>query len=635
MVANNFVSDCLHIVLDSNCCVAYCNESVFRNYPWERSAVLGLGFSEVRTQYGLGDLEISATALKTGEVFHAVEVLPSSAPEPDRTIFWSVVPELDEEGRLHKVTMTGICTRAISLHEDTKIYLNTLVNNIPHYVLWKNADSVFIGCNESFANSVGLSVSEVIGRTDHDFPWSQEESDAHVSDDKLVLTFKKPILNYEETHTLADGTKRTMLVSKVPLRDGTDGIIGIMAVFTDITHIKEKERQLIEAKEAAEAADRAKTDFIAMVSHEIRNPLNSLISIVNDFHLSGNLTEKQLGLLHTAKSSSDLVLGMVNDILDMTKFIRQGITMIPETFDIRELESVVEVLKASSKKKHLQYLFHCDEGVYPWVTADGKRLVQLLTNLAGNALKFTDKGHIKISVELVEKTERAQTLKFSVEDTGIGIPKEKQETIFGKFEQLDENRENKTRLGLGLGLAICQLIADGMDTKIQVDSTVGQGSTFSLIANFERVDDAIVQKLEQMREGYEDCEDFSHLRVLVVEDEPVNQKIIAHLLRPHRCSVDVVGNGTDAIAKNVTGGYDLILVDMGLPDMTGKKAISELLVEHRGRLVVLSGNVMPDQRMEYIELGVNDIMAKPVDKIELIKVLKDCNDKNFGRGLRS
>jgi PAS domain S-box-containing protein len=428
----------------------------------------------------------------------------------------------------------------------------------------------------------------------------------------------------------ADGRIIVAETNGVPVFSSGGDLLGYRGVTRDVTERQRVQEEQRIARESAEAADRSKSEFLANMSHEIRTPINGIVGMAS-LLLDTDLTEEQREYAHTVTTCTQVLLDVINDILDFSK-IEAGkldLEMIDLDLDAT-VEDVVRMLSRIAQEKHLSLAQQIDAGVPLKVRGDPGRVRQILVNLVNNAIKFTEKGGVTIAVSLDAETGSDATMRFRVTDTGIGIPADRQAILFQAFTQADASTTRRYG-GTGLGLAISRKLAGLMGGTIGVESEVGVGSTFWFTAVFEKrlapareeiagAQGGVGTGADSKRQGIfpenpQLAAQAAGLRILVAEDNPVNQTVVLRFLQKMGFTADLVANGREALRALESNAYALVLMDVHMPEMDGLEATRE--IRRSGRwpglpVIALTASAMKGDQDRCLEAGMDDYLAKPV-----------------------
>ena len=395
------------------------------------------------------------------------------------------------------------------------------------------------------------------------------------------------------------------------------------------TRSEETIRSLEEANRRLEETCRNKQQFLANVSHEIRTPMNGILGMT-DLLIESDLNPEQREFAHSVRVSAQALLSLVNDILDYSKVESGRFTLVSMTFSIKDqFQQLATLFQPRVSAKRVSLSFESGPGIPDVLRADSSRIRQILVNLIGNAVKFTPEGGaITVRVNEVQQQFGELLLRFDVEDSGIGIPPEHQANIFHAFEQGDPSVAQQYE-GTGLGLAICAQLVRLMRGEMQVQSEVGKGSTFSFTIPCSVVSQGSI-------ELYRASEEISSvpavpaavqpLSILLAEDNPVNQRLAAHLLQRQGHTVTIAQNGAEAVRLTAHKRFDLILMDVQMPVMDGAAATARIRSSEaqgcRVPIVAVTAHAMAGDREKYLALGMDDYVTKPIDRQELFATIE-------------
>lgn len=500
----------------------------------------------------------------------------------------------------------------VSNLEETEAFFKQVVDSVSDIIYRIDLKGFFTFVNSSGINQIGYAWEELknmrytnIIRKDYKH--------------KAYVFFKNCYLNLEENSyfefpILTKKGNEIWIGQNIHLVMSNKKIVGVQAVARDVTQEKIVKEQLIIAKRNAENTANMKSQFLANMSHEIRTPLNGIIGLVHLLSAS-NLSDKQQHYLQAISTSSNQLMGIINDVLDLSKIEAGKMSVELSEFDLHELvESVIHAFELKSSEKNVELVFSIEADVPKLVVGDAIHLNQILFNLVGNAMKFTENGKVILAVSLLEKGADSFRIQFLLKDTGIGMKEEVLESIFDNFTQA-ENETSRKFGGTGLGLAIVKKLVELQGGSIQVKSKLGKGSVFVIGLNFRKPTKNSLSRIsiaDQMR----DCSSLTGKRILVVEDNPINQLVTKDLLEEQGVFVAVAENGRIALDVLLAEKFDLIVMDMQMPILDGYQTMRLIRESPTNWLreipiLALTANAVQTEMDKCFHYGANDYLSKP------------------------
>lgn len=502
--------------------------------------------------------------------------------------------------------------------------------NAPAGIAHVDTSGRFLLVNERLCSILGYTRAELLQKTYLDIT---HRDDLAISYESFTRLLRGECANYvlEKRYVRKDNSPLWAEFFASIQRDAAGQPAYVIAVIRDLSERKRLDDELRRAKEGAEAANRAKDEFLANVSHEIRTPMNAILGMT-ELVLDTPLTQDQRECLRTVQSAAENLLGMIDDLLDFSKIEAGKLELDAADFSVRSvLDGAVRALAVRANKKGLAMASHVRTDVPDALVGDAGRLRQVLLNLIGNAVKFTERGEVVVGVEVVGEavTENGIRLRFAVRDTGIGIPKDKQNTIFRAFEQEDSSTTRRYG-GTGLGLAISDRLVALMGGTITVDSEPGRGSTFAFTARFGRQahpTHAIAAQPPVPTAAAAPRTATTPLHILVAEDNEFNTRHLERLLTRQGHRVRLANNGRQALALAAEAAFDLLLLDVHMPEVDGFEVVRTIRERERttgGHLpvIALTARSRKEDREHCLAAGMDDFLSKPIRAAELFSAIE-------------
>lgn len=499
----------------------------------------------------------------------------------------------------------------LELAERTAL-LRSFIDASPDLIYYRNANGVFSGCNRAMEELTGKRENQLVGLTPWDV-YSKEVAQQIVETDERVFADNQA-LTYEQWLEYPDGRKNYFELRKVPFYSKDGRHLGLVGFGRDITERKRNQESL-------EKASRDKTTFISTISHELRTPLNGIVGL-SRMLLDSTLTPEQRKHMQTINVSAITLGNIFNDIIDMDKFDRRKLELLPAPLNFEEFVAEIESISAlMAEQKGLRFDLERLSDLPVAIEVDATRLRQVLWNLISNAMKFTKEGGVVMTVSADVEDQFAHIV-MEVEDTGIGIPEAELDKIFAMYYQVKSGKDNLHAVGTGIGLAVSRQLINLMDGDISVSSEEGFGSTFTVSIRVPLSQDAHFQPLISAPQR--------SLNIFMVEDIELNVTVARSLLESLGHTVSVAMTGEEALQMFVPEDYDLVFLDIQLPDMTG----FDVAAYYRDKysklppLVALTANVLKN-KMEYLQKGMDDAISKPLSVSAVQMIIAKFTDREL------
>lgn len=513
------------------------------------------------------------------------------------------VPLFNFQGNI--IGLAGVSidiTNARKSDIDRLDFLEKIIAILPGNVYWLNREGIYMGCNDNQAELIGLkSRNEIVGKTNKEIGgFLIAEALDPVNQEVMESGQTKTI---EEPAILKDGTKAIFLSNKVPIRNKNNEVIGMVGISIDITDRKKLEEDLRSAKERAELADKLKMDFIHNMEHDIRTPFWGLLGFTKNLEKDERDPERKKLLADCARGAEEL-FNYCNTMLDFSKSLEGAHPVLAKKFDIRELVNKVIALEMPAAKVKIINLESETKPDIPVILkGDPLRVHCILMNLIGNAIKFTEKGEVKVSILLIKKEDKHVLLQFVVQDTGMGIAPEVQNYIFEKFTRGTPSNQGIYK-GLGLGLYLVKKYIEDMQGEIDVKSEIGKGAIFTCTIPFE------LPLIEEQTASE------VPLSVLLVESDPDILEKELRVFQQFDCLVDVAKDGKEALEQFLKKSYDVIFIPVDLSDIPSSELIKAIRQQEdpnvKNIIVALATLQEKDKQSLILESGANEFVVKPI-----------------------
>ncbi len=538
-----------------------------------------------------------------------------------------------------------------SVIRDVTNYYNGIIRCMPGNVYWLDKNCLTVGCNQNVLDMFGLkSVDDFVGLSFEEMAkighWHQNQATSFEQDTREVIRSGKPKMNVEEPPISdSNGNLIYFLTSRVPLFNHLGEVTGVVGISTDITQRKEMEKELLKAKNIAESANRTKTEFLANMSHDVKTPMTGVVTVADlMMHKPSWCTPEKAEIIH---SSGLQILNFFNSCLELSKLEMAEWSSAEEAFSLKTLlEEIYALFLPRAQSKSLNFNIDYDKALPQTLFGHRGSVYRVILNLMGNALKFTETGEVQLRAFLVEAlNEKNIHVGIEVKDTGIGIPEDQQEIIFEKLRRLTPSYEGKIE-GSGIGLYIVDQYVKRMDGSINVESSVGKGSTFTVVLPMTIASNLFFSENKKEKVFTSEDNIFSHVtptitaptnfggssidektfaedtpRILLVEDSDIIQMVTKTLLNDTGFQVDIASSGEEAVQMFLPGKYGLIYMDIGLPVMNGYETTQAIRAKEKTDpshiqtpIIALTGHGAVDVQTFCGQAGMQGVLSKPLTR---------------------
>ncbi len=500
----------------------------------------------------------------------------------------------------------------------------SILENMELGVMEVDVNGVIVKPYPRYCSMVGYEAAELIGKNANEVLLSPEFLPVMEAQDQKRIEGESDV--YEVQIVKKDGERLWVLIGGAPIMDENGKVMGSIGIHFDLTEQKKLQRELEIARQEAEKARDAEKEFLANMSHEIRNPIHSVIGMTNllyDTHLS----KEQIEYVKTIKYSSEILMALVSDILDISKIAEGKMELSPQQFNLKELlEAVGKTIEIRLMEKPVIFKADIDETIPEALVGDSTFVNQILLNLLGNAVKFTEQGSVQLQAHLEGEMNDKIWVKFGIKDSGIGIELEKQGGIFERFSQAGKTTKSKYG-GTGLGLPITKQLIELQGGTIELQSNIGEGTTFWVRIPFQKASPQANHSKEKNTSNFVLPPETTGLRILIVEDNPINRRYLESILQKWKFSFWSCDDGVEALQVLQREVVDLILMDIRMPNMDGYETTVRLRSlkhnpNHNVPIIALTASALLDEREKVMRAGMNYHLTKPFTPEQLLSTIR-------------
>ncbi|EDY83608.1 PAS fold family [Verrucomicrobiia bacterium DG1235] len=610
-------------ILDTEGNILNVNPAMCNTLEFEKGELLGISLLEIVSEEDREIAEVNFERARLGESVKEYEVKLISKSGKLVHVRAAANPIVQDgkvvsiQGNLIDETKRKTAEAELA---DERVLMRTLMDNIPDSIYFKDLESRFLQVSRFQSNLFGYErPEELCGLSDFDI-FQGDMARKKFEDEQSIIRTGTPIIDKEEKEKFLNGEAQYVSTTKMPLRSVSGEVIGTFGVSRDITNRKRLEQNLSFALERALEASRLKSEFIATMSHELRTPMNGILGMA-DILLLTELSESQKDSAKLIKKCGQNLMSIISDILDFSKIETRNFQLEVEPLEIQLIvNETLAFFRPKAESKGISLRCEIDEHCSDIFYGDSKRIRQVLTNLVGNAIKFTEEGYVRVRADFLGEGR----MRIEVEDTGVGIDEVFQSKVFQAFTQ-EDGSDSRRYGGTGLGLAITKQLVELMGGLIDFDSQVGVGSRFWF--EIDSQPRGVFERGQKTVEGVGAGVRFEGSRVLVVDDDELSQRVAAVALDAVGCEVEVASGGSEAMELLQKKNFDALLLDIQMPVVSGIEVAVNLRAGKLGKMnietpiIAMTACALPRDKQRCFEAGMSDYLSKPMETSELYEAL--------------
>jgi PAS domain S-box-containing protein len=602
--------------------VTYANDNFLIAWKRPKKALLGKHVSEITLSHESPDFfELFSLGIFTGEP-RSEEIEFALSDEKNFVAQATITPVFDNSGKV-SFFMGVISPKEFSFTDAAGgSPFKNIIDLVPHLIFIRDHKNRYLLVNKSVCDFFQLEANQILGKTDHQLQFDKSAAKKSLEDDLFVIENGLSLVKNNFSVNLENGQERVFHFIRIPYSDEQSSRIRVLGIMADVTRQKQVHHQLVDTRKKIYKASREKAKFLSIMSHEIRNSLNAITGITELLRESQSLDEYRENV-EVLSFSSQSLLSLINEVLDFSRIESGRMEFSSQMFELGKLlDNIIQSFRPRADKKGLDLMLDVERTVPDYVSGDAVRLGQILNNLLGNALKFTSNGWIKLRVKLLEQTTEHFRISFYVSDTGIGIDAELKQKIFEPFSQASA-RTNRRYGGTGLGLSIAKQLVVAQRGEINVESTPGEGSEFCFYLDFKKPGQTD-KKQETSKVDLQ--HDLSGARVLMVEDNVMSIFLARKVFSKWNIDLFIAETGSVAVEKISRMKFDIILLDLQMPDIDGFAVMEKIKQDPSGKnfntpVIAFTASTETEIHEKAIASGMEDVIVKPYQPAQLLELM--------------